>query len=381
LRLLILNYEYPPLGGGAGVCSQYHAEGLAKLGHEVTIVTAWFKGEKEVDKKENLTVIRLRSRRKKTFRSNPVEMLSWAFLTIKYVRKNLNILKADLVMAHFAIPGGIPGIYLKKRKKLPYIIVSHGQDIPWFSPRELFFYHLVLYVPIRYICRQAKWITCLTGFRMNQVVNLTGQRYKHKCVVIPNGCNTDFFAPPAEDSKESTFTLIFAGRLTKQKDPLTLLKAMEYLFESRIPFQLIIIGDGPLKKKMIQYVRQEGLAETVRFTGWISKEEIRSFYHRAHLLVACSLDEGMSLGILDAMATGLYVITTPVSGVEERIITGVNGEIYPYHDSPELGKRIESYYRNHFLSHKKIPQGVLEKLRNDIDWNKVIEKVDKLLLK
>jgi glycosyltransferase involved in cell wall biosynthesis len=81
------------------------------------------------------------------------------------------------------------------------------------------------------------------------------------------------------------------------------------------------------------------------------------------------------------MATGLYVITTPVSGVEERIITGVNGEIYPYHDSPELGKRIESYYRNHFLSHKKIPQGVLEKLRNDIGWNKVIEKVDKLLLK
>jgi len=77
MRLLILNYEYPPLGGGAGVCAQYHALGLEGLGHMVTVITTWFTGEREQESHGNLTIIRLKSRRKKKYRSNPIEMLSW----------------------------------------------------------------------------------------------------------------------------------------------------------------------------------------------------------------------------------------------------------------------------------------------------------------
>ena len=47
MNLLFLNYEYPPLGGGAGVCTKYEAEGLAKLGHKVVVLTTWFNGEQE----------------------------------------------------------------------------------------------------------------------------------------------------------------------------------------------------------------------------------------------------------------------------------------------------------------------------------------------
>ncbi|MBN2214125.1 MAG: glycosyltransferase family 4 protein [Bacteroidales bacterium] len=381
MRLLILNYEYPPLGGGAGVCAQYHAEGLARLGYAVTVVTTWFKGEEDIENKDNLTIIRLHSRRRKIYRSNPAAMLSWAFRTIKYVSRNLNKLKPDLVMAHFAIPGGIPAVSLKIRKKLPYIVVSHGQDIPWFNPKELLFYHMILYLPIRYICRQAKQIVSLTDMRMSQVKNLVGARHQHKCLVIPNGCDTDFFTPSYADREKDTLTLLFTGRLTRQKDPFILLKALALLEESEVPFRLEIIGDGPLKKKMMQYVRQKGYAEKVRFAGWVSKDEIRTCYRQSDLLVVCSLDEGMSLAILEAMATGLYIVTTPVSGTGEQIIAGVNGETYPYRDSPALAKVIEAFYRNHFLPRKKIPQDVLEKQRHEISWEKVIKKIDVLLQK
>ncbi len=379
MRLLILNYEYPPLGGGAGVCSQYHAEGLAKLGYEVTVVTTWFEGEKEAESKDNITIIRLHARRKKTFRSNPLEMLSWAFLSVKYINRNLNNLKPDLILAHFAIPGGIPAVYLKKRKEIPYILFSHGQDIPWFSPKELFFYHLILYYPIRYICRQAKWIVSLTDLRMSLVKNLIGQQYRHRCLVIPNGCNTEFYVPSNTDRKRDNLVLLFTGRLTRQKDPFTLLKALSYLEKFGVLYRLDIIGDGPLKKKMISYIGRRGLTEKVRFAGWISREEIRTFYQQSDLLTVCSLDEGMSLAILEAMATGVYIITTPVSGIKEHIIEEVNGWVYPYHDSFALAKVIEAFYRNQFKSQKRIPKDILEKTRYDISWEKVIQKIDILL--
>lgn len=63
MKLLILNYEYPPLGGGAGVITQNIAEGLSKLGHEISVVTTWFQGEKEVEiVNDNLKIIRLKSK-------------------------------------------------------------------------------------------------------------------------------------------------------------------------------------------------------------------------------------------------------------------------------------------------------------------------------
>ncbi len=73
-KILILNYEYPPLGGGAGVCTRFEAEGLATLGHQVTVLTTWFDGEEEIEKKGNLTIVRLKSKRKYEFKSNPVKI-------------------------------------------------------------------------------------------------------------------------------------------------------------------------------------------------------------------------------------------------------------------------------------------------------------------
>ncbi|MBN1253177.1 MAG: glycogen/starch synthase, partial [Bacteroidales bacterium] len=59
MKILILNYEYPPLGGGAGVVSQYHAKGLAEKGHNVTVISTWYKGEAEIETKNNLKIVRL----------------------------------------------------------------------------------------------------------------------------------------------------------------------------------------------------------------------------------------------------------------------------------------------------------------------------------
>ena len=162
MHILLLNYEYPPLGGGAGIVSQHLVNGFVIKGHQVTVMTTWFEGEPEYFSENSLTIIRLKSKRKHTYRSNPVEMYSWVIYTKKYLLKHADNFKFDICLANFTLPGGAVADFMYKRWKLPFVILSHGHDIPWFSPKQMFFWHSIFYLYIRYIMRQSSGNVLLT---------------------------------------------------------------------------------------------------------------------------------------------------------------------------------------------------------------------------
>lgn len=379
MRLLILNYEYPPLGGGAGRCTKYQAEGLARLGHDVTVIATWFKGENEIDEHENFKLIRLKSRRKLTFRSNPVEMSSWAGKTYRYIRKNKLYRQTDLILAHFSLPGGMVALPLNMFHKVPYMVISHGQDIPWFSPRELFFYHLVFYLPIRWVCSRASKITVLSQQRLNELNRLTARKNRSKNHIIPNGCDIGFFTPPDSDKDSKELKILFAGRLTKQKDPFTLLKATQKLSTTGITFSLEIVGDGPLRRKMESFVKNQNLQKWVRFSGWVSREELRKKYRSAHLMIITSRDEGQSLAMMEAISSGLYLFTTPVSGSESLVHDGVNGEYIPFGKPLQIADQLETFYKEKAIKRYRIPDGILQELRESISWDHYVKAYDRII--
>lgn len=379
MKLLILNYEYPPLGGGAGICSKYQAEGLAGKGHEVTVLTTWFQGEKELEERPNFRLIRLKSRRKKVFRSNPVEMFSWAIESFKYIRKNKLYSDTELVLAHFTLPGGIVALLMSLLFKKPYYIISHGQDIPWFSPRELFLYHLIFYLPIKLICYRASKITVLSEQRLKDLNAITSRKKRHKNHIIPNGCDIEFFSPLAIERNFDSLKILFVGRLTSQKDPFTLLKTAKIIADSDIPFSIEIIGDGPLREKMQQYINNNHLEGKVKFSGWISKEELRDKYRSAHVLVITSRDEGMSLAMLEAISSGLYILTTKVSGSKGLIRENSNGNYILSGNVEELAVGLEVYYRDKFLAKYNIPDSVIGELRQNISWENYVENYKRLI--
>lgn len=379
MRLLILNYEYPPLGGGAGRCSQFQAEGLARLGHEVTVITTWYRGEKEIEERDQLKLIRLKSRRKKTFRSNPLEMFSWALKTLGYIRRTRLHLQTDLILAHFSIPGGFVALPVKLLYKTPYYIISHGQDIPWFSPKELFFYHLVFYLPIRLICSTASKVTVLSQQRLNELSRLTAKKHHPKHYIISNGCDIGFFTPPENEKEKDELRILFTGRLTRQKDPFTFLKAIQLLSDSDIPISIEIVGDGPLRSKMESFVLRHQLSKQVRFSGWVSREELKEKYRSAHLLLITSVDEGQSLAMMEAISSGLYLFTTPVSGSESLVHEKVNGEYIPFGDPQEIAYLLEAYYREKVSEHYKVPDRLLQELRESISWDNYIHAYDRII--
>jgi glycosyltransferase involved in cell wall biosynthesis len=217
MKFLILNYEYPPLGGGAGVVSKYHAEGLAELGHEVLVLTTWYKGEKEIETNGRITIKRLKSRRKYDFKSTPDEWISWITHSKKFLKKYLQENTFDFCFAHFALPGGEVAKYIHSKFNISYAVISHGQDIPWFFPKQMFKYHLLTYFWIKRICNKADKLILLTKDMKKNADRFLG-KHKHKNIIIPNGCNTKIFKPDY-DLRQRKFKILFIGRLVDQKAP------------------------------------------------------------------------------------------------------------------------------------------------------------------
>jgi len=370
LRILILNYEYPPLGGGAGVCTQYEAAGLAKLGNHVTVLSTWYKGFPELETIGSLEIIRIKSKRKFTYKSNPLEMISWVLKTKQYIKKNKQSFKFDACLANFIIPGGIVGKWIKQTFKIPLIIISHGQDIPFFFPKQMLKYHIVTYFWLRSIVKDANKLVLLTDLIKQNADKYLGTKNRSKNIIIPNGCDIEKFKP--DYSKKSLrFMIIFAGRLVSQKDPMTFLKAIKILKDKISDFRVDILGDGPLRKKMEQFVNRNNLNKYISFSGWVNKEVMIEVYQTANLQVMTSMDEAMSIAALESLATGQYIISTPVSGNTELIKENVNGNFVGFGNYLEIANKILDYYNTKYVYNYKVPEHFLNEFRAKYNWDNI----------
>lgn len=335
-KILILNYEYPPLGWWAWVVSQKYALWLSNIWNKVTVITTWFEWTPELFEEWNLKIIRLTSLRKKAFQSNPIEMLSWAFKSIFFLRTYLKNNHFDICIGFFSIPWWIVAKYLKEKFNIPYIISTHWHDIPWFYPEVMKKFHFLTNWYTKKIWEKATIILALTNDMKKLADNFWD---KQKNIILPNGCDSDFFFPDISKKKE-IFNILFIWRLVDQKDPFTFLKWIKKLNNSWKDFEVNIIWDGPLKKEMQKFVLENGLNNKVKFQWWLKKEELREYYKSSHIQVCSSKVEAMSIAILESIYSWLYIISTPVSWNTDMIKEWFNGDFFDIGDYEKLGNKL-----------------------------------------
>jgi glycosyltransferase involved in cell wall biosynthesis len=380
MKLLILNYEYPPLGGGAGVITQNIAEGLAARGHNITVLTTWFSGEDEDITIENLRIIRLKSKRKVVYKSNPLEMLSWMHAAKSFLKKHLLTEKYDLSFANFSLPGGEVAYSMKLMYNLPYVVMSHGHDIPWFMPEQMMWYHALTYQWIRTICLQSKRNYVQSKDMKDNIDAFLSKTFSVKNKIIYNGWNSSIFSPDYSQRK-SEFTILFPGRLVKQKDPMSFLKAIEMIKDKITNFKVIILGDGPLRKQMESFVSSKNISKIVEFKSWVDKTEMLYNYRSASLTVLPSLNEGMSIATLEALACGQYVIATRVSNNETLITPGTNGDFIEKKNPGDIAAKILDFYHTKFTAGYLIPLDEINKYHELFEWDKIIDEYEEDLKK
>ncbi|EHJ48103.1 glycosyl transferase group 1 [Solidesulfovibrio carbinoliphilus subsp. oakridgensis] len=330
--MLLLNYEYPPLGGGAGNATANLARELAGLGVAVRVVTAAFKGLPRREAVDGYAVRRLPALRRHADHCSPLEMLSFMGSAAVALPVLAREFRPDVCVAFFGIPCGPAAWVLKLLRGVPYVVSLRGGDVPGFQPYDLAGYHRLTGPLIRFLWRQAAHVVANSRGLAALARTSAGQT---PIAMIPNGVDTALFTPASELSREGPVRLVFVGRLVRQKGLDVLLDALARLPETAC-FELSIVGDGPLRRELAERARRLGLGDRVRFAGWVGRADMPELLREADAFVFPSRDEGMPNAVLEAMAAGLAVAATRIAGNEELVEDGRTGFLVPPDDPAAL---------------------------------------------
>jgi glycosyltransferase involved in cell wall biosynthesis len=339
---LLINYEYPPLGGGAATASRNLALALKRRGNRVVVLTSAYERLRGSSDEDGIVVIRIPALRRSVHRSSLLEMAAYLLSACRHVVRAADCYEADRVIAFFSIPGGAVARWLKLRRSTPYIVSVRGGDVPGTEPQLSGFYRLLGGLR-RHILRHAREIVAPSiGLKqLSEAADPVSVR------VIPNGVDTTFFAP-STDQKHWPLTLLFVGRLHWQKNVSALLSVLEVI-RSRFGLPAIarIVGDGPERLPLEKLAGEMRLDNAIMFEGWLSRAEIASAYRRAFLLVNLSRYEGMSNVVLEALASGLPVIGSNIPGNAELIEDQATGFLFHHDEDPAIiAKQIVDLFGN-----------------------------------
>ena len=154
-RILFINYEYPPVGGGGGNAMRHIAREMARRGHAPFVLTAAQGGLPELDVSEGVTVRRIPALRRRGERSSIPEMIAFMAAATLAAPGYARQWRIDAVIAFFTLPSGPPAWLLRRTNKLPYVIALRGGDVPGFDPLTMRLSHALTGGVIRWLWHDA----------------------------------------------------------------------------------------------------------------------------------------------------------------------------------------------------------------------------------
>jgi glycosyltransferase involved in cell wall biosynthesis len=326
MRILFCNYEYPPLGGGGGVMNAALAEELASR-HSVTVLSSLGPGLETESVVNGVRVLRVPVYvRKEMAAANAPSMAAYMVNGIRYGGKLLDRERFDVINTHFALPTGPVGDALARRYRVPNVLSLHGGDLydpsKFTSPHR----HWILRAWVRTLLRRAD---AVVGQSANTVANATNFFAPDvRPELIPLGIVRPKFrhVPRAElGFAEEDRILVTVGRLVARKGVDRLIRVLGRMKDPRA--KLVVIGSGPLQEEWTELARAEGLADRVRFTGFVSEDVKLSLLAMSDVYASTSQHEGFGLVFLEAMAAGLPVVCYDHGGQTDFLEDGITGRL------------------------------------------------------
>lgn len=330
MTLLIINHEYPPIGGGAANASMFLANEWINQGHVVHVITSSFKNTPSYQETGSLHIHRINACRKKEGSGSFFEMALFMFLAIPRIINVCRNEAIDHIMAFFTIPGGALGLLSKTLFGTPYTVLLRGGDVPGFKMLGTIvnILHRVLLPVTKKIWRTADAVVA----NSDGLANLARRSWNGKISIVPNGVDCAFFKP-ADKIENLKITMLYAGRLAAHKGLIEFMDLLSSTNNIR-EWKWIIVGDGPERNSLITKAAGDPiLKDRVRFMGWLNKDALLHEYQMADIFVFPSFDEGMPNAMLEAMACGLPILATRIAGNEELVIDGKNGYLYDVGDT------------------------------------------------
>ena len=339
MKILVLCYEYPPIGGGGGSVAKSIAEQLVARGHEVRVQTAALGRRSIRETIGGVEVFRTVSLRRVPDTCTVPEMglyvMTSFFPTLRHIRK----WKPDVIHAHFAVPTGLLAWAVHRLTGVPYVLTAHLGDVPGGVPEQTDKMFRIIAPLARRIWRDAAAATAVSSF----VQELAQNAYRRTVTRILNGIDlSDAPIEPMEPHQPRR--LVFIGRLNPQKNPVFFIDALAHLRDAM--WTLTFIGDGPLMGEVKAAIARHRLENRIALTGWLEPAKVHAILADGDILCMPSVSEGMPVVGVEALKYGLAIVASDIPGLRDVIDDGVNGCLVPPGDLAAFAQRLRRLIEN-----------------------------------
>ena len=257
-----------------------------------------------------------------------------------YFAKKMAEREIKHVHAHFASHPAAAAFIIKRLTGIPYSFTAHGSDLH--RDRHM----------LREKVAEAEFVVPISLYNKNVILKECRNQFNEKLVVIHCGVDPSTFHPKNRRTLDSKSGLSFfcIGTLHEVKGQTHLVEACRHLRELDLSIDCHFIGDGPDRSALLAQVAAAGLEECIHFHGRKTHQEIAGLLQKADVAVAPSVPtkngrrEGIPVVLMEAMASGLPVVASRLSGIPELVKHEHNGLLVPPGDVQSLTNALKRLY-------------------------------------
>jgi glycosyltransferase involved in cell wall biosynthesis len=386
-RVCFVSPEYLPLSGGTGAYVYYLSRELMKHGNSIYVVTGYDEtGEIEVSPLQRVFFL-------KTLRVPVLKSFLFASSASRKLRRIRGRFPADIVHANlplvpnFAVPNGygrtlISTVHSTWKGEAEAI---KGEPYSRLNSNEKFMVSFNWFLRIfeEEMLERSSRIIAVSDFTRRELL----QYYEigeNKIRVIHNGVDVDKFKPAIDKVKAKTelgfnpkdVAILSVGRLYARKGLFTLIESMPKVIKRFRNAKFVISGKGLSNEleKLRAHAQKLGVKDHIIFTGYFPDSKLPRLYNAADVFAFSTFYENLPFAVLEALSSGLPVVTTNVGGIPEMIESGKNGFLVQPFNPKELADRI-LYFLEHPAAASEMALAARKTIEDRFDWRLIVKKV------
>jgi colanic acid/amylovoran biosynthesis glycosyltransferase len=246
---------------------------------------------------------------------------------------------------HFGDSSGTITLLAGRLTGVSYSITVHGPHI-FFDPTHW---------ALREKVANSAFIVCISRYCQSQMMLFSDRSDWTRLKIVH--CGVDIARFSCQAVRDTARNLLYAGRLAAEKGLPVLFEGLRMLSERGYDFQLTLVGDGADRASLEELARKLGIAERLKFTGYVNQEGVREYLQRSDIFILPSFAEGVPVSLMEAMASGVPVVATHVGGVAELVEQEKTGLIVPPADSLALCEAVARYLDDPHLRRQVAQRG------------------------
>ena len=315
--------QFPPHFGGVGVHIHTLSKELVKLGHEVYVITYPHADLADID---GIHVIGT-----KGINIPGIRGLMFKRNAKKALEKLLKEVDIDIVHGHYLFPAGAAAVEVGSKHKIKTYVTAHGSDMFEMYKKQSF-----MRPSIKNVLKKADVVFAVSNALKQEILATGVDGISNKTRLYWNSVDINKFSKDNKNllDNHGKPIVLFVGNIVKRKNVNLILEAKK---QSKTDYELVIVGDGPLKKDLENKVKTENISD-VRFLG--SRRDVENIIPGCDVLVLPSFSESFGLVLIEALACEKAVIGSDVGGISE-IITDDVGLLIDPNDSSSLSDAID----------------------------------------